>query len=355
LLLIRVKSLTVTSLSIAIAAALAGCPSPVECPATEAPPGAPAWEVILDEGELDGAILSVWGAGPTDVFIAGGPLGNSGRSAVAWRYDGCAWKDLSAGGPETFWWVSGSSSTDVWFVGEQGRISHYDGTAMKDVPSGITATIWGVTAFGPDDAWAVAGTPEGGTGKPNDIVLRWDGSAWTQEALPGEPRGVSLFKVWGTSSDDLYVVGEQGTIWHRETSGWTLETSDPPLSQSRLFTVHGCGKDEVYAVGGQSVLRRDAAGWSKLDVELGNQVNGVSCGPTGSAVLVGFGGLKQRLVDGAWVDEFSIEPYSDLHAAWADGEGAFWAVGGDFLTPPKDARRKGVVARYGPTGVIRGK
>lgn len=336
------------------ALALAGCPSPEECPATEATPGAPAWEVILDEDDLDGAVLSVWGAGPEDVFIAGGPLGNPGRSAVAWHYDGCQWEDLSPGGAETFWWVGGSSNTDVWFAGEKGRIAHYDGASITDVPSGVTATVWGVTAFAPDDAWAVAGTPEGGTAQPNDIVLRWDGGAWKKEELPGEPRGVSLFKVWGTSGDDLYVVGEQGTIWHRGPGGWVFE-GDPDLSQARLFTVNGCGKDDVFAVGGNSVLHRDAAGWSKVDIALGNQVNGVSCGPPGGAVVVGFGGLKQRLVDGAWVDDFSEEPYSDLHGAWADGQGAYWAVGGDFLTPPKDARRKGIVARYGTTGVIRGK
>src|SRR5689334_23287934 len=108
-------------------------------------------------------------------------------------------------------------------------------------------------AFGPDDAWAVGGTPDSGTGKPNDIVLRWDGASWTQDTLPGAPLGVTLFKVWGTSSDDLYVVGEQGTIWHRTAGAWTFE-GDAALTQSRLFTVHGCGKDDVFAVGGPTVL-----------------------------------------------------------------------------------------------------
>lgn len=333
------------------ALALAGCPN--ECPAPVGEPGPAAWEEILGEEDLDGAILSVWGAGPSTVFIAGGPLGNPGRSAVAWRYDGCSWQDLSPGGADTFWWVSGSSATDVWFVGEKGRISHYDGQSMRDVPSGVTATIWGAIAFGPDDAWAVGGTPEAGANKPNDIVLRWDGSAWKPEALPGAPLGVSLFKVWGTSSDDLYVVGEQGTIWHRTASGWATEPSGTDV---RLFTVHGCGADDVFAVGGQSVLHRDAAGWSAVtNIELGNLVNGVSCGLPGSAIVVGNGGLKQRLVDGTWIDDFSIEPYANFHSAWADGEGAFWAVGGDFQTPAKDARRLGVVARYGPTGVVRGR
>lgn len=331
---------------------LSGCPEE-SCPVPEGEPGPAAWEVVLDENELDGVVLSVWGASPTEVFVAGGPLGNSGYSAVARQYRCGEWKDLSPGGSQTFWWVNGSSATDVWFVGEEGRIAHFDGESMRDVASPVTATLWGTIAFGPKDAWAVGGTPDAGTGAENDIVLRYDGATWKKEELPGEPLGVSLFKVWGTSSDDLFVVGEQGTIWHRTAAGWVNETGDPPLTPSRLFTVHGCAGDDVYAVGGQSVLHRDAAGWSTVPVELTNVVNGVSCGPAGSAVIVGSGGLKQRLVDGAWINEFDKEPYDNLHAAWADGQGAFWAAGGDFFTPPKSEKRAGVVARYGPTGVVK--
>lgn len=332
--------------------ALTGCPQE-SCPVPEGEPGPPAWEIVLDEDELDGVVLSVWGASPTEVFVAGGPLGNEGYSSLARMYRCGEWKDLSPGGSQTFWWVGGSSATDVWFVGEEGRIAHFDGETVTDVESPVTATLWGVIAFAPDDAWAVGGTPDKGLDAPNDIVLHYDGTSWKLEALPGEPRGVSLFKVWGESGDDLFVVGEQGTLWHRTASGWAFEGGDPPLTQARLFTVHGCSGSDVYAVGGQSVLHRDASGWSLVDVELTNAVNGVSCGPKGSAVLVGSGGLKQRLVDGAWVNEFDKEPFSDLHAAWADGQGAFWAAGGDFFTPPKAEKRKGVVARYGPTGVVK--
>jgi len=331
-------------------AALAGCP-PAEtethaCPDTVVTPA--GWSVVADQSKLPGVVLSVWGASPSQVFIAGGPLGNGGSEALAMVYECGEWTDLKAGGPETFWWVGGSSATDVWFVGEKGRAAHYDGKSLTEVTTGETATLWGVLSFGPDDVWAVGGTPD--TGKaPNDIVLHYDGKTWAKEALPGTPRNVALFKVWGPSPDDLFVVGEQGTIWHRTKAGWAFEGGDPPLVTNRLFTVNGCAVDDVYAVGTQNVLHRDATGWSKLTVDLGNQVNGVACGGPGSAAIVGFGGLKQRLVDGQWVNEFDSEPYTNLHAVWADGQGAFWAVGGDFLTGPKDgAKREGVVARFQP-------
>ena len=110
----------------------------------------------------------------------------------------------------------------------------------------------------------------------------------------------------------------------------------------------GCSATEVYAVGGQDVLRSDGLGFVKVEVALTNLVNGVACGPSGSALIVGAGGLKQRLVDGAWINDFTEMPYDDLHGAWSDGQGAFWAVGGDFYSGPQPGRRSGVVARYGP-------
>jgi hypothetical protein len=305
------------------------------------------WQVVLDKGDLDRAVLSVWGTGPSDVYAVGGPLGNSGFETLAVHFDGAQWKELKPGGTETYWWVSGSGADDVWMVGEKGRLTHWDGKSFAEHTSGTMATLWGVFAFSKTDAWAVGGTPEGGVKAPNDVVLRWDGKAWSPVTLPGMPLGRSLYKVWGTSSDNLYVVGEFGTIWHKKGPDWVLE-SNPPLASGTLFTVAGCGADEVYAVGGGDVLRSDGKAWTKLDIALGGNVNGVACGAPGEVVIVGFGGLKQRLVGGAWVDDLELAPFSDLHAAWADGAGSFWAGGGNFVTMSMPgAPREGVVARYG--------
>ncbi|AKT36495.1 hypothetical protein [Chondromyces crocatus] len=324
---------------------LTGCP---EEPETQPRPPEPAtWQVVLDEEDLSGALLSVWGAGPTELFVVGGPLGNSGFETQALRYDGTRWHDLAPGGEETLWWVSGITATEVWMVGEKGRILRWDGASFTEQDSGTSATLWGVHAFSPTDVWAVGGTPGKGLDAPNDIVLRWDGAAWTPEPLPGVPLGRALYKVWGTSAEDLHVVGEAGTLWHRGPSGWTLQ-SDPELARGTLFTVHGCGASEVYAVGGQDVLRWDGSAWAREPVELPNTVNGVSCGAPGEVALVGFGGLKHRLVDGVWLNEQAEEPFSDLHAVWAAGNGDYWAVGGDFLTKPSPGtRRRGVVGRFG--------
>lgn len=340
------------ALSAVLALGLAGCPS------DPPPPADPAWGTVLDGDDLDGVVLSLFADRPTrQVFAAGGPLGNSGFSSIALRYDGAAWHDLAPGGTETFWWTAGSAVDDVWFVGEGGRAARWDGSAFTETDTGTTATLWGAIAFAPDDAWAVGGTPMGQPDGPDDVVLHWDGAAWSPVALPGAPLGRALYKIWGTSADDLYVVGEGGVVWHKVGADFVDES--PAVATGTLFTVAGCSATDVYAVGGFDVLHSDGSGaWEKVDVTLTNQVNGVACAGPGEVVFVGGGGQKQRLVDGAWKSEFTKPPTVDLHVAAAlpaaDGEDhpTFWVAGGDFFSSPKPGvKRPGVVGRWGAGAV----
>jgi hypothetical protein len=263
------------------------------------------------------------------------------------HYDGRRWKDLAAGGADTFWWTHGTSASDTWIVGEHGRITHWDGVVFTEHAAITTATLYGVWAAATNDVWAVGGTPESGISQPNDVVLHFDGTSWAPSPLP-RVFGRAFFKVWGTAAGNLYIVGEAGTIWHRTGSMWTLE-SEPPIARGNLTTVAGCSTHEVYAVGGRDVLRSDGTTWSRVNVALTNDVSGVACASPGNVVIVGSGGLKQRLVGGQWLDDFGAEPYDiELHGAWADMTGAYWAAGGDYVTSPKPgASRLGAIAYYG--------
>jgi hypothetical protein len=328
------------------ALALLGCTS---CGPSGGAPAPAAWHVVLHD--LTPTLLSVWGTAPDDVFAVGGPLGN-GTPATILHFDGGSWTDLSPGGAETFWWVHGTSTSDVWAVGEKGRITHWDGTRFTEHASGTTATLFGVWAGGPGDVWAVGGTPEGGTSRPNDVVLHFDGASWSQAPLP-QALGRTFYKIWGapsSGSTTLYIVGELGTIWHRIGTTWTLEANHPPLATGNLTTVNGCSDHEVYAVGGNDVLVSDGTTWTRAKVSLENGVNGIACSSPGNVVIVGSGGLKQRLVAGAspWVSDFADEPHDDLHGAWADPSGGYWAVGGHFADlPVAGMPRAGVLGYYG--------
>ena len=309
-----------------------------------------AWTPVLEN--LDGALLSIWGTSDRDVWAVGGPLGNAGFDTLVVHYDGSTWKQLPAGGTSTFWWVHGTSASDLWMVGEQGRITHWDGSRFEERVSGTTATLFGVWAAAADDAWAVGGVPDQPTA-PNDVLLHWDGTSWKPEALP-ETNKAALFKVWGASKDDIYVVGEAGILWHRTAGAWTREARG--VARGRLTTVSGCSASDLIVVGGRDLLTGDGTGaWKRSDALLVNDINGVACAPPGApprdyghAVIVGGGSLKLRLVGSDWQNDFGSKPFEDLHGAWVDPTGAFWGVGGKFNEAPRArVSRQGVIARFG--------
>jgi hypothetical protein len=334
---------------------LGACSSSHPLPPPAADAGPPAWQTVLDGTSLTRTLLSVWGTSSTDVFAVGGSLGN-GLESLILHFDGNAWHDLHAGGTETFWWVYGTNPSDIWFVGEKGRMAHWNGSALQELPRKTTATLFGVFALAPSDAWAVGGTPEGTGSGPDDVVLHWDGSAWSAAPMP-QTLGRTYYKVWGTASDNLYVVGESGTIWHKKGAAWALEGSSPPVAHGNLLTVFGCDASHVYAVGGRDVLATDGTAWTSASPAptVFNDVNGVSCfmdgGSAPNLLIVGFGSLKQRLTGGSWIDDGAEPPLNtNLHGAWADDTGAFWTAGGDFgdLKPSPGKPRAGVIARFGP-------
>lgn len=327
----------------------------LSCSSSSSPPAAqeagagPSWHVVLQN--LQSSLLCVWGTSPTDVFTVGGSLGN-GNPATMLHYDGTAWKDLAPGTNETLWWTHGTSDKDVWAVGTNGHIVHWDGAQLADHSVTTTATLYGVWAAAANDVWVVGGTPEGGTKMPNDVLLHWDGTSFAPSSLPLTPTnsGRTFFKVWGTSSSNLYVVGEFGTIWHRVGTTWALEGATPkPVATGNLTTVFGCSASQVYAVGGQDVLlSTDGKNWTRQGVTVENGgVNGVSC--AGSRVFIdGFGGYKQRLVAGQWIDDTTQPPSNDFHGAWGDPSGGDWAAGGDFVSVAMPgASRAGVLAYFG--------
>ena len=348
--------------AIAIATAcLAGCPGNTSPPvpvdggaeAGDATTGPPEWRTVV-EG-LDGALLSIWGASERDVWAVGGPLGNTPFESLVMRFDGTQWKRVKPGKAESFWWVHGTGASDVWLVGEKGRITHWDGAQFREDVSGTDATLFGVFAFAANDVWAVGGVPESKAGT-NDVVLHYNGTSWKPEALPQQNK-TALFKVWGSSPNDIYVVGENAVIWHRKDGQWKREGEG--VAKSRLTTVTGCSANRIYAVGGRDLLQSDGTTWSRVDLPqtvVLNDLNGVACAPPnatkrdfGDVVVAGGGSLKLRLVNGKWESDFGSKPFADLHGAWIDPRGAMWGAGGQFSAAAKpNATRNGTIARYAP-------
>jgi len=82
-----------------------------------------------------------------------------------------------------------------------GAIRHFDGTGWSVVQSPTSAPLGAVSAVPPSAVYTIAA---GGLGS----VWRFDGTNWIELEL----RAGGLFDLWGSSSGDVFAVGENGVL-----------------------------------------------------------------------------------------------------------------------------------------------
>ena len=136
-----------------------------------------------------------------------------------------------------------------------------------------------------------------------------------------EPPG--LAGIWGSAADDIWAVGEAGTILHYDGKRWTA--SDSPTT-APLHAVSGSAADDLWAVGDSVVLHWAGKRWadSLKDPDLHEELLSVWAGERHSAFMVGFTtdtnrGLVRRWDGAAW-------DWTEL------GRGAMWEVWGSGPT-----------------------
>lgn len=312
---------------IALSPALSGCG-----PDDPDPPPEEGWTEAFD-ATSSGWLLNVWGSSGDDLWAVGGPR----DSGVIWRWDGTSWGEVDPGMQVPLVnWTVGFGPDDVTFVGDGGTVLHYDGSSFTPQPTPTNQNLWGVWGASPDDLWAV-----GGNGRmPGDqVILRYDGSAWTELASPMlEKPGVSAyFKVWGTGPDDVYIVGSRGVVLHWDGSALTEQLVG---ASDDLISLWGTGPDNIVAVGGRGngiVSRFNGTDWRTEILAPLPGFNGVHMSDPNVATVVGVRGTIIELdVETLAPTDHSYDTQLDLHAVFRDPSGRLTTVGGSLasIEPP---------------------
>jgi hypothetical protein len=286
------------------------------------------------------AFMSVGGSGPDDVWIVGAQPSPLEPAVVLRRRDGGAWRSVDTGALHPIWWVHGFEGGPTFLGGGGGTVLRVDGDAVTRTPTPpfFGNTVFGVWGAAPDDVWAV-----GGFAGRDGFVWRYDGQAWTALELPDDlPRArdgeiPSLFKVWGRSSTDVWIVGGLGTVLHYD--GDALRVVPSPTDRP-LFTVTG-NANEVFIVGGDArgVVLRGGLGGLVDDTPVGAPLlQGVTVDAKGRPWIAGAGGYAARLKGARWreVDLGMSEQPQSVHALWSDGSGNIWGAGGGVLSANLD-------------------
>lgn len=175
-----------------------------------------SWEnIAAPSPNRRGAMLfSIDGSSPLDIW-AGGYTGN-GQPLVL-RWDGLEWErvQLDSAADSIVYDVASASPTDTWVVGgslftrsEPAFAAHWNGVewGSPPVPSMKGPEIFAGAYADTSGAWAV------GARIVRRTVLkaraaRWDGSAWTNVAIEGDPE--SLSSVTGDGAGGIWTAGDR--------------------------------------------------------------------------------------------------------------------------------------------------
>jgi hypothetical protein len=305
----------------------------------------------------------VWAVGAYRA-VASGPL-----LSLAEHWNGTAWKVVPTPDPGTsinfLRAVSAFSASNVWAVGHADDSTltlHWNGTAWKQVPSpspgtGTTDDLEGVDAVSATSAWAVGEVLD--STSSTTLVLRWNGTKWSQVASPAPGTDSRLDAVTITSASYGWAVGSfvNGTagktlILHWNGTKWVqVPSPNPsgPVTEMDLDAAASTSASNAWAVGTYStatsqqtfIARWNGTAWRQvLSPSPGTEpfLFGVAAASASDAWAVGAytaGSAGKTLIvrwnGTVWKQEASPSPGtgSSLTGVAATSVSNVWAVG-DF-------------------------
>jgi hypothetical protein len=277
-----------------------------------------AWTVVPspDAVHIDDELSAVADLSPTNAWAVGLVKGAGTKTGnpLLVHWDGTSWQTVAApaGVTGVLRAVSGDGASDVWAVGDDGRghaiAFRFSGTSWSTTPlpaAGVD-TLAGVKAFAPNDVWAVGRQIVTSSPQTRTLIMHWNGSAWSvvPSANPN-PNTDSLRAIDGTSSSDLWAVGQQapseattgagpGTrtlTEHFNGSRWSAVASPSTGDEDTLSGVAAVSPTAVSTVGNFE----DRSGSIPVDRTLAEQWGGTSW----SIVPSGNVGTTDNLLMGA--------------------------------------------------------
>jgi hypothetical protein len=238
------------------------------------------WSQSTISGE--GILTGCWVFGTQNIYVVGGAV---------WKWDGVKWTDVSPA---------------------------YNGSLSGEL-SGST-----MFAFSEKDYWLTYG----------GLIFHSDGRTAVPYSFSSSTISGPLHSSWGTSSANMYSVGDGGTILHFDGTNWTRMVSGTTLD---IKTIWGTSSQNIWACGyaprtaASVLLHYDGNAWSMLNLgsigDIGPGHQGLdavwTCDSAGHTVTIASGSLlfrqtdaghwrsdsgmiKNRLGDGSFVGMFNL-------------------------------------------------
>lgn len=187
-------------------------------------------------------LSGIWGSSANDIFA----VGTDGEVGKILHYDGVSWSEMysgysgkycSKGGFRDVW---GNNGSDVYVLGCHGFILHYNGNQWSPMldSSVYLNRIWGSSE---DDIFAV-----GQDGGPNALILHYDGVSWSEmKSATFYNHNLGYVYVWGSSGSNVFAIVDTGRIKHYDGTTWSAMT----IGRAHVCRgIWGSSDNDIYAV-----------------------------------------------------------------------------------------------------------
>ena len=287
-------------------------------------------------------LRGVWGSGGDDVFVVG-------PADTMIRFDGAGWsvQTINTEG-RALNAVYGTGANNVFALANTNRTIFYSSDGenwakrSSDALNNALYSLWGLS---PDNMIA--------TGKVSvfSVLLTYyyavmyvniNNSANIATATPAAMIHANLYGVWGSSSDNVYAVGELGckrneltirttdytTVWHYNGNTGKDWTPVYVPATETLYAIWGSAADDIFAVGANGrILHFDGLAWSAQDSPTSQTLRAVWGAGYDDVYAVGDAGTVLHFDGDAWSIEDSVATTANLKSVWGSSASKIYIVG----------------------------
>jgi len=201
-------------------------------------------------------------------------------------------------------------ATDIYFIGLEDLSKPILWSSMDSGTSNTLKGVWGSSA---NDVFAVG---DDGT------IVHYNGDLWS--SMDSGTDGV-FEDVWGSSSIDVLVVGRDRKVLRYDGTSWSSIENDIGRNADNLYGIWGTSSDDIYIVGDYgTVLHYDGTLWSDHNVT-GSFKSVWNESPTDVFVVGNSRSVKHY--DGTLWSSMDSGALNDLDSIWGTSSNDVFAVG----------------------------
>jgi hypothetical protein len=181
------------------------------------------------------------------------------------------------------------------------------------LPSGTTEDLKSVWGSSCNDVFAVG---------MNGTILHYNGNTWT---AMNSGTSMGLNGIWGSSANNVFAVGWSGTILHYNGTSWSTMTNNVSTDLSGVW---GNAPNSVFAVGAmQTLLHWDGNTWTPITTPA-LEANFAAVWGTAynNVYIVGSQGDIYHF-DGTSLTQMTSNTGNDLLCIWGGAANDIWAAG----------------------------